>query len=167
MDPNIGELAWGVGLHVLEVFSDLRASTVLLTLPTPGRKLVVNGASHESKGFWRQMQRKVLFYFKHTWAMHPLGWLHFPGGRCLGGSCAFLVQWCHAGLPVVLQQSVPPLLAVQRSPGKSTLPAPSPLNTQSYCPRVHMCVCARVCLSEQTLAAAAISVDKWTPIEWK
>lgn len=62
----------------------------------------------------------------------------------LGGSCAFLVQWCHAGLPVVLQQSAPPLLTVQRSLGKSSLPAPSPLNTQSSCPCV--CVRARVCV---------------------
>ena len=120
-----------------------------------------------AQSFWGRSSDRP--YFASNTPEPYMCWVDFTSqGGLEGGSCLILVRWCHAGLPVVLQQSVPPLLAVLLSLGKSSLPALSLLNRQSYCPCVCLCVC--VCLSEQKVVAAAISVHKWTnetPIEWK
>lgn len=120
------------------------SSTVLWTPSTLGRMLALRGAAaggQQSNVFGPDAATGPILLQTHL--SHPCtGLTALPGGAG-GGSCLFLVQWCHAGLPVVLQQSVPHLLAVLCSLGKSSLPAPSPLNRQSYCP----CVCGCVCVS--------------------
>lgn len=67
--------------------------------------LAVSGATaggHESKAFGADAATGPILlqtHLSHTCA----GLTALPGG-VRGGSCLFLVRWCHAGLPVVLQQ---------------------------------------------------------------
>ena len=88
----------------------------------PGERLVVSGraagGSESEVGAAADVLKGPVVRLTHL--SHPFsGLTALPRGS--GGSCSFLVQWCHAGLPVALQQSVLPLLAVARSPGKSSL----------------------------------------------
>lgn len=119
-------------------------------LPTNPEEFFFGGGADGRKGL-------ILLqtHLSHTFP----GMTALPGGGLggLGGcSCWVRVQQCHTGLPVALQQSVPPLPALLCSLGKSSLPAPSPLNRQSCCP----CVCVSVYLSRRLSLQQFLSTNE-------
>lgn len=94
----------------------------------PGERLVLSGRTAGGSGGgagnleWAlgQMHSNGLVLRPTHLSRTFAGLTALPSGAG-GAAVPLLVQWCHAGLPVAVQQSAPLLPALASSPGKSSL----------------------------------------------
>lgn len=89
----------------------------------PGERLVVSGraagGSASEVGAGADVLKGPVLCLTHL--SHTFSRLTALPRGSRGAAVPSIVQWCHAGLPVALQQSVLPLPALLHSPGKSSL----------------------------------------------